>query len=118
MADIASTDVTVTIIKNQLVRGSPGAERRNLVKIAFGDGSLTYGAGVPLPGAAKFGMAKSLDYLHPVDNDAGGTFVWKYDYANNKLRRYGVIATTVAMAESLTTATIPAATIYAEAIGW
>jgi hypothetical protein len=118
MADIASTDVTITIVKNQLVRGSPGAERRNLVKIAFGDGSLTYGSGVPLPAAAKFGMAKSVDYLHPVDSASASTMVWKYDYANNKLRSFGVIATTAAMAESLTTATIPATTLYAEAIGW
>jgi hypothetical protein len=118
MADIASTDVTVTIIKNQLVRGSPGAERRNLVKLVFGDGSLTYNVGVPLPAPAKFGMAKSVDYLHPVDSASGSTMVWKYDYANNKLRSYGVIATTAAMAESLTNATIPATTLYMEAIGW
>lgn len=118
MADIASTDVSITIVKNQLLRGSPGAERRNLVKINFGDGALTYGTGVPLPGKEKFGMGSRIDYLHPVDNAAGSTTIWKYDYANNKLRAYGVIATTVAMAEALTTATVPATTLYAEAVGW
>lgn len=118
MADIASTDLTITIVKNQLLRGSPGAERRNLVKIAFGDGSLTYGSGIPLPTKEKFGMGSRIDYLHPLDWASASTFVFKYDYANNKIRRYGVIGTDQAMAEALTTATIPATTLYAEAVGW
>ena len=118
MADIASTDLTITVVKQQIVRGSPGGQRRNLVKITFGDGALTYGTGVPLPGKSKFGLQHHFSHLVPIDLASGSTFVYKYDYANAKLRRYGVIATNVAMAESATDATIPAATVYAEAVGW
>lgn len=117
MAAIASTDITTTIIKPQILRGSPGAERRHIVKLVFGDGSVTYGTGVPMTSPAALGMAKSLDNLIP-DGGAGSTLTWKYDKAANTLRAYGVIATTASMAEYTSGQTIAAATIYAEAVGW
>jgi hypothetical protein len=117
MAAIASTDITTTIIKPQILRGSPGAERRNIVKMVFGDGSVTYGTGVPMTSPAALGLAKSLDFMN-VDGGAGSTLAWKYDKAANTLRAYGVIATTAALAEYTSGQTIAAATIYAEAIGW
>jgi hypothetical protein len=117
MAAIASTDITTTIIKPQILRGSPGAVRSNIVKMVFGDGSVTYGTGVPMTSPAACGMAKHLDFVH-VDGGAGSTLTWKYDKAANTIRAYGVIATTAAMAEYTSGQTIAAATIYAEALGW
>lgn len=117
MGAIASTDIVTTIVKPQILRGSPGAERRNIVKLVFGDGSVTYNTGVPMTSPAALGLAKSIDFFRP-DGGAGDTLTWKYDKAANTLRAYGVIATTAAMAELLTTATIPATTIYAEVSGW
>ena len=88
MPDIAASDVTVTVQKQQLLRGSPGAQRRNRVKIDFGDDALTYGTGVPMPVAAKFGMQKDMEYLILFDQDDSRGHVWKYDFANKKLRCY------------------------------
>lgn len=117
MAAIASTDITTTIVKPQILRGSPGAERRNIVKMVFGDGSVTYGTGVPMTSPAACGMAKSIDWMN-VDGGAGSTVTWKYDKAANTLRGYGVIATTVAMAEFTSGQTIAASTVHAEVTGW
>lgn len=142
MADLASSNVTVTIER----RGIEGKLRRNRVKITFGDGALTYpSGGVPLPGFASFGMKRNLDYLTVFDeNDATG-IIWKYDAANNKLRAYHILSqaagvsgaggtltltngavanstgsnvgNVVNLAESLQVA-IAAQTMYAEAVGW
>lgn len=85
MPALASTDLTITVeAKERVVK-----HRRNRVKIAFGDGALTYpSGGVPLPGFGKFGMKRNLDYILVTDsNDAVGV-IWKYDQANKKLRAY------------------------------
>lgn len=85
MADLAAADVTVTVEQRNIV----GKQRRNRVKIVFGDGALTYPAnGVPMPAFDKFGMKRNLDFLTVFDeNDASGV-TWKYDKENNKLRAY------------------------------
>ena len=85
MADLASTDVTITVVQARRTERA----RQNRVKIQFGDGALTYPTGgVPLPAFGNFGLKKSLEYLILFDeNDATG-IVWKYDYDNKKLRGY------------------------------
>jgi hypothetical protein len=85
MADIAASDVAVTIEK----RSIEGKNRRNRVKLVFGDDALTYPAGgVPLPAYSKFGMKVRLDFLTIFDQDDSKGHFWKYDKTNNKLRCY------------------------------
>ena len=117
MADLASTDVTITIQKNRIIKGSPGSQQRNLVKIQFGDGSLTYPAnGVPMPGYAKFGMRRELEYLVMLDSGSAVTTRWIYDVANKKLRGWVDDGTSGISAEAA--GAIAAQTLYAEAVGW
>lgn len=148
MADLASSDVTVTIEERSIV----AKKRRNRVKITFGNATLTYPAnGVPLPAAASFGMVRQLDFLTIFDEDDALGVMYKYDKENNKLRMYfptggataapasasanpqvtsgassatAVNATTPALTPGLakemaSASTAPAATtLYAEAVGW
>lgn len=87
MADIAAADVTVTIQKVGPIAGT--YERRNKVKITFGDGALTYPAnGVPLPAIEKFGLKRDLDQLLISDGDDASGIIWKYDKENKKFRGY------------------------------
>ncbi|MFQ5641097.1 MAG: hypothetical protein ACE5IR_24225 [bacterium] len=87
MPALAASDVTVTIEKEN--RSSELRMKRNRVKIAFGDGSLTYPTGgVPMPAIGNFGMVNNLDFLNVVDDDDSQGIVWKYDKDNNKLRAY------------------------------
>lgn len=85
MADLAATDVTVTIEERRI----ESRKRIHRVKIVFGDGALTYPAGgVPMPAKEKFGMLRNLDYLILIDSDDANGITWKYDKDNNKLRAY------------------------------
>lgn len=85
MADFATTDITLTLQERRIV----GKKRRNIVKIQFGDGALTYPAGgVPMPAFDKFGMTRQLDFLNILDQDDSNGLFWKYDKDNNKLRAY------------------------------
>lgn len=85
MPDLAATNVTVTVEDQQIV----GKQRRNLVKITFGDGALTYPAnGVPMPTKEKFGMVRNLRSLVFYDTDDSNGLTWKYDVVNNKLRAW------------------------------
>lgn len=85
MADIAASDVTVTVVR----RSIEGKSRRNRVTIAFGDNTLTYPAGgVPMPAADKFGLKRNLEFLNIYDQDDSVGHFWKYDATNNKLRCY------------------------------
>ena len=90
MADLVAGDVTVTVVKQRILRGSPGGIRFNTVKIAFGDATLTYpSGGVPAPAFGKFGMVQQLEYcmLFESGDDATGV-LWKWDFTNKKLRGY------------------------------
>ena len=85
MTALVAADVTITVEERNIAH----KKRRNRVKIAFGDGALTYPAsGVPLPTFASFGMVRNIDYLTVFDeNDAVG-ILWKYDKDNHKLRAW------------------------------
>jgi hypothetical protein len=87
MTDLASTDLTITVqsgthrIHNKV--------REITVKIAFGDGALTYPTGgVPLPGFASFGMQRYLEDIILIDPDDSQGIMWKYDRENKKLRAF------------------------------
>jgi hypothetical protein len=100
MADIAASDVTVTIQKTGPIAGS--YERRNKVKITFGDGALLYPAnGVPMPAIEKFGMKRDLEDLILTDQDDANGIHWKWDKENKKLRAY-IPGVTVSAAGSAT----------------
>jgi hypothetical protein len=122
MADFAAGDVTVTINRQTILRGSPGGLRFNRVKIQFGDGALTYNTGgVPLPTFPKFGMVKRIDDLIIVQNGiATIAYVWTYDPVNHKLIAIEEVAgaSSVALAELADAVAIAAQTLYAIAIGW
>lgn len=85
MADIASSDVVYTL-QNQAIEG--GGYSKNVLKVAFGDGALTYpSGGIPLS-KPKMGVPNSIRSLKILDqNDASG-LVFKYDFENNKIRIY------------------------------
>jgi hypothetical protein len=83
MADLAAANVTITVQDSRII----GRQRKTRVKIAFGDGALTYPAGgVPLPAADKFGMYRQLDYMVLTDNNDAVGIIWKFDQENKKLR--------------------------------
>ena len=101
MADLASTDVTLTI---QKLRRTARA-RTNSVKIAFGNGTLTYplaAGGVPLPASPLlWGLRLSIEDIVLADNNDGSGILWKYDRENHKLRGY-ISGVTVVAAGSAT----------------
>jgi len=86
MADLASTDVTVTCNLTDMER--IGKLRENFIAIAFGDGALTIptGGGVPLPAISKFGMNSFIKSLRVVEGD--GPYKFTYDSANHALVVY------------------------------
>lgn len=87
MAAIAASDVTITVEARSL--STQSRQRRHRVKIAFGDGALTYPAnGIPMPSAGSFGLVRNLDFLALIDPDDASGIVWKYDKDGNKLRGY------------------------------
>lgn len=95
MAYITSADVTITVLKNRILRGSPGGVRVNTVKIQFGDAALGYDATnkIPLPTFPSFGLLKELEFLKII-NDGLATvkYHWSYDYVNKRLLAYVLTA--------------------------
>lgn len=80
MANIAASDVTVTLLEQR-----KSADRvLNNVKLAFGDGALTYAAGgVPIT-KAKLGCPNIIESLTIYDNGIS-IYAWSYDAVNEKL---------------------------------
>lgn len=85
MTALANTDITTTIIDRKWY----GKQRQHLVKLVFGNSTLTYpSGGVAFPSAASLGLKSPLNFLQILD-DVGTTGTeWKPDYANSKLRAY------------------------------
>lgn len=118
MADIASTDVTYTLLEEGIV----DSRRRNLVQAAFGDGALTYPTGgVPLD-KAKMGVAVHIENLSFMDAGNANGFVYKYDRENEKVRIYqgdNDNASDAALIELVGgSATPSSATIIMEVVGY
>jgi opacity protein-like surface antigen len=87
MSAIVAADVTYTLQGTAVM--TEAGYRQQVVKIAFGDGALTYpSGGVPLSGLSSQGFPNTIKSLVLIDsNDASG-YVYKYDYETNKLRIY------------------------------
>jgi len=84
MADLAASDVTVTIEDH---RRPPGQPSRIRAKVTFGDGNLTYpSGGVPLA-KGKLGCPNRLISCTVSGTSAAG-IVWDYDMTNEKLRAF------------------------------
>lgn len=78
MANIAATDITVTILNKRR-----SDKVRNNIKLVFGDGTLTYPAGgVPISKKA-FGCPNVIESLVVYDRTTG--LGWTYDSTNEKL---------------------------------
>lgn len=81
MANIAATDITVTLVTRR--HGEDGRTKNN-VKLVFGDGVLTYPAGgVPIT-KGKFGCPNTIESLVVYDKGTSG-YEWSYDSVNLKL---------------------------------
>lgn len=81
MADLAATDITVTLLVQK--RGE-NSRVRNVVKLEFGDAALTYPAGgVPIT-KGKLGCPTTIESLVVFDAGTSG-YKWSYDAANEKL---------------------------------
>ena len=92
MPDLAATDLTLTV--EQVAH--PVQKKPPIVKIAFGNGALTYpSGGVPLPTTpSSWGLKRNLLGIVIIDQDDNTGIVWKYDYANKKLRGWRAPAQT------------------------
>lgn len=81
MADIAAANVTYTILNRRI--GESG-KRMNRVRLAFGDGALTYPAnGVPIT-IGKLGCPNDVESMTIVDQGASG-YQFQYDQSAKKL---------------------------------
>ena len=82
MADLAASDVTVTLLAPDRYF-LPVPLTMSFPTITFGDGEKTYPAGgIPLPAVAKFGV-KAIKRFHI--QSPGNGYVYSYDPANHKL---------------------------------
>lgn len=82
MADLAATDVTVTILSKR-VRGGDGLKQYR-VQIAFGDGALTVPAGgIPIS-KADFGMRHVIESMVFYDQGTSG-YKFSYDRSAEKI---------------------------------
>lgn len=80
MADIAASDVTYTVLQQR----REGGRVKNLVRMAFGNGTLTYPAnGIPVS-KAKLGCPNTIESLVVVDQGASG-YRFQYDQSAEKL---------------------------------
>lgn len=83
MANIAAGDVTYTVLNTRKLNGNP-SRKLNRIRLAFGDGALTYPAGgIPLT-IGKMGCPVDVESLSIVDKGTSG-YEFKYDQSAKKL---------------------------------
>ncbi len=117
MVALAASDVTLTIEAETI----QVKQKRNRVKIVFGDGALTYPAlGIPMPTFGEWGMRRNLDSVILSDSSDGDGFMYKYDQENNKIRMWQGDNNNASDAPGveLGVVAVAATTLYAEAVGW
>jgi len=122
MADIAASDVTVTI----LTRVKEKLRWRNKVKITFGNATLTYpSGGVPMPAIGAFGFTGVLENLIITDDDDAQGVLHKWNAEANKIKAWfptqqitSTSGNRVGVEYTAATTAPAATTIYAEAVGW
>lgn len=80
MADIAAGDVTYTVLKRRVYN----SRKHNLVRLAFGNSTLTVPAnGIPIS-IGKLGCPNDVESLVVVDQGTSG-YVFQYDQSAKKL---------------------------------
>lgn len=81
MADLAASDVTVTMLNQRTLSDS---RKMNRVRLAFGDGALTYPAGgVPIT-KGKLGCPVVIESMAIVDKGTSG-YSFMYDQSAEKI---------------------------------
>lgn len=90
MAAIGASNVTYTV---QGRSSSPQKEESGFkvanVRIAFGNGALTYPTGgIPLSGLSSWGFPHLIDSVVLADDANADGYVYKWDRTNNKLLMY------------------------------
>jgi hypothetical protein len=104
------------------LRKFESGEKRHMVNIGFGNGTLTYPTnGIPLTNASM-GMPNYLANLILSSPSPSDGFLYKYDAVNDSIRIYqsaAESATAGPLVELVANTATPAATvILAEAHGW
>jgi hypothetical protein len=114
MADFAASNVTYTMLKQRRIDGL----NHNLVRLAFGDGALTYAAaGIPLT-KGHLGCPNDVQSLVVVDQGVSG-YVFQYDQSAEKLvALYGNYDAADGVLIEPTAVAIAAQTIEVEVVGW
>lgn len=86
MAEMASTDVTVTVNQQDRNCAGVGAPKNVVVAtVTFGDGALTYPAtGIPLPAIGNFGLHKGIDFV-AFQGKLGAGYTYNYDSTNHSI---------------------------------
>lgn len=86
MAFILATDVTVTLLPEDIDRSPDGRIGiRTFPKVQYGNGALQYSAlGIPMPPLGKFGFQQAIKRAY-IEQPANG-FIYHFDRANHKLR--------------------------------
>jgi len=80
MADLAAGDVTYTVLKQRRYN----SRKHNLVRLVFGDSSLTVPAnGIPIS-KGKLGCPNNIESMVVVDQGASG-YIFQYDQSAEKL---------------------------------
>ncbi len=104
MADILVGDVTYTTLK--LARGSK--QKRNIVKLVFGNGSKTYPSTGIVLDLGKMGLTNELSALLPIETV---TFVsWRLDRDDKTLRGFD--------GDSEISGAVTAETLICEVVGY
>ena len=81
MVDIVATDVTYTLIEEHRLHG---IGNKNVVKLEFGDGALTYPAGgIPIT-IGNLGCPVNIESFKVVDQGTSG-YKFQYDQSTAKL---------------------------------
>jgi len=88
MADLTSSNVTVTLSRDKQDLVPESEKMFTLATVAFGNGTLTYPTGgVPLPAIGHFGLKIQAHAGVCMGASANG-YLYKYDAANHKIRIY------------------------------
>jgi len=83
----AITAFTYTNLKQRKLDGSPSV-KESTMKLAAGDGALTYPTGgIPLD-KNKLGIPNNLESLSFVDSDLPDGYIYKYDNVNKKIMMF------------------------------
>jgi len=86
MPDLVASDVTYTLVKQDVAGGR--GQRKNTVDVTFGDGALTYpSGGVPLT-KGNLGMPNTVETFYFTEPDADDGFLYKYDASAETVRIY------------------------------